>query len=327
LRQATLARAFDVDVQEIGRRGPEAMYPHLNISRRHLAACTCRSTASAIPPTSPWRWPRARGCRTVRIIEGVKVTAVTSDGKACHRCRLGAGRRDRHDRRRHRHQLRRHVGPRSCRAIGRHAAAACLRAFLHRHRTDRGPGRAAGAAGAGRMRLLQGRRRQDDARRLRAGAKPWGMDGIPEDFEFDQLPEDFEHFEPILEMAATGCRCSPRRAFTPSSTGPKASRRMTAITSAKRRRSKATGSRPGYNSIGIVSSGGAGMALAQWIDDGEPPFDLWEVDIRRAQPFQRNRHTCGTRHRNARPALRRSLPLPADRHGARRAPLARCMST
>ncbi len=26
----------------------------------------------------------------------------------------------------------------------------------------------------------------------------------------------------------------------------------------------------GYNSIGIVSSGGAGMALAQWINDGEP---------------------------------------------------------
>ena len=45
----------------------------------------------------------------------------------------------------------------------------------------------------------------------------------------------------------------------------------------------------GYNSIGIVSSGGAGMALAQWIKDGEPPFDLWEVDIRRAQPFQKNR--------------------------------------
>ena len=45
----------------------------------------------------------------------------------------------------------------------------------------------------------------------------------------------------------------------------------------------------GYNSIGIVSSGGAGMALAQWINDGEPPFDLWEVDIRRAQPFQKNR--------------------------------------
>jgi 4-methylaminobutanoate oxidase (formaldehyde-forming) len=31
------------------------------------------------------------------------------------------------------------------------------------------------------------------------------------------------------------------------------------------------------------------MALAHWITEGEPPFDLWEVDIRRAQPFQRNR--------------------------------------
>ena len=32
-------------------------------------------------------------------------------------------------------------------------------------------------------------------------AKPWGMDGIPEDFSFDQLPDDWEHFEPILENA------------------------------------------------------------------------------------------------------------------------------
>ena len=51
----------------------------------------------------------------------------------------------------------------------------------------------------------------------------------------------------------------------------------------------------GYNSIGIVSSGGAGMALAQWIADGEPPFDLWEVDIRRVQPFQANRRYLRTR--------------------------------
>jgi 4-methylaminobutanoate oxidase (formaldehyde-forming) len=32
-------------------------------------------------------------------------------------------------------------------------------------------------------------------------AKPWAMDGIPDNFEFDQLPEDFDHFEPILEAA------------------------------------------------------------------------------------------------------------------------------
>jgi 4-methylaminobutanoate oxidase (formaldehyde-forming) len=45
----------------------------------------------------------------------------------------------------------------------------------------------------------------------------------------------------------------------------------------------------GFNSIGIQSAGGAGMALAQWMEDGAKPFDLGDVDIARAQPFQRNR--------------------------------------
>ena len=47
---------------------------------------------------------------------------------------------------------------------------------------------------------------KEDAGKIMLGAfepvsKPWGMNGIPDSFEFDQLPEDFDHFEPILEMA------------------------------------------------------------------------------------------------------------------------------
>ncbi len=42
----------------------------------------------------------------------------------------------------------------------------------------------------------------------------------------------------------------------------------------------------GFNSIGIQSAGGAGMALAHWITEGEPPFDLHDVDIRRFEPWQ-----------------------------------------
>ena len=45
----------------------------------------------------------------------------------------------------------------------------------------------------------------------------------------------------------------------------------------------------GFNSIGIQSSGGAGKVLADWIIDGHPPMDLWDVDVRRVMPFQRNR--------------------------------------
>jgi sarcosine dehydrogenase len=37
----------------------------------------------------------------------------------------------------------------------------------------------------------------------------------------------------------------------------------------------------GFNAFGIASGGGAGMALAEWVVKGAPPFDLWPVDIRR----------------------------------------------
>lgn len=46
----------------------------------------------------------------------------------------------------------------------------------------------------------------------------------------------------------------------------------------------------GFNSFGIASAGGAGKALAEWVDSGEPQSDLWAVDIRR----------FGTHHRDLR---------------------------
>ena len=45
----------------------------------------------------------------------------------------------------------------------------------------------------------------------------------------------------------------------------------------------------GLNSIGLQSAGGIGRVISDWIRNGHPPSDLWEVDVRRNQPFQRNR--------------------------------------
>ncbi len=43
----------------------------------------------------------------------------------------------------------------------------------------------------------------------------------------------------------------------------------------------------GFNAYGIAAGGGAGMALAEWVANGAPPFDLWPVDIRRfGRPHQ-----------------------------------------
>jgi len=117
-------------------------------------------------------------------------------------------------------------------------------------------------------------------------AKPWGMDGIPDDFCFDSLPDDFAHFEPIFntaiqrfpELADAGIQLffNGPESFTVDDRyllGPTPELENLFVAC-------------GFNSIGIQSSGGAGKVLAQWMQDGQPPMDLWDVDVRRTFPFQ-----------------------------------------
>ncbi len=120
-------------------------------------------------------------------------------------------------------------------------------------------------------------------------AKPWGMGGIPETFCFDSLPADYDHIAPLVDAAVhrmpilgeTGIRlffngpesCTPDDRYLLGES-PEVTGMYLAC---------------GFNSIGIQSSGGAGKVLADWIVDGHPPMDLWDVDARRSMPFQRNR--------------------------------------
>ncbi|NRB21032.1 MAG: FAD-dependent oxidoreductase [Rhodobacteraceae bacterium] len=136
---------------------------------------------------------------------------------------------------------------------------------------------------------------KEDAGKILLGAfepnaKPWGMEGISERFEFDQLPEDFDHFEPILEAA---CNRMPMLAEVGIHTffnGPESFTPDDAYHLGQAPEMDNVWVAAGFNSIGIQSAGGAGMALAQWMDAGEKPFDLGDVDVSRMQPFQGNQH-------------------------------------
>ena len=135
---------------------------------------------------------------------------------------------------------------------------------------------------------------KEDAGRIMLGAfepnaKPWGMKGIPEDFCFDELPEDLDHFEPVLEKAISRLPVMSEYGIQTFFNGPESFTPDDRYYLGEAPELKGFWVAAGYNSIGIISSGGAGMALAQWMNDGDPPFDLWDVDIRRAQPFQRNK--------------------------------------
>ena len=134
---------------------------------------------------------------------------------------------------------------------------------------------------------------KEDAGKMMLGAfesraKPWGMDGIPGNFCFDQLPEDLDHFEPILSLALKRMPILNSVGIRTFFNGPESFTPDNRYYLGESISCEGYWLAAGYNSIGIVSSGGAGMALAKWITDGEPPFDLWEVDIRRVEPFQRN---------------------------------------
>ncbi len=120
-------------------------------------------------------------------------------------------------------------------------------------------------------------------------SKPWGMNGIAEDFEFDQLPEDFDHFEPILEAAVNRMPILGEAGIHTFFNGPESFTPDNAYYLGLATGAENVWVAAGFNSIGIQSAGGAGMALAQWMDGGEKPFDLGDVDIARAQPFQGNR--------------------------------------
>ena len=184
----------------------------------------------------------------------------------------------------------RHVGPRSGPYGGRERAVAGLRALLHRHRSDSGPHPIAGAAGARRMRLLQRRRRQDAARRVRTQRQALGLNGIPKDFEFDQLPEDFDHFEPILEGRRQPHADAGRGGHSHLLQWPgklHARRRLPPRPSA--RDGQCLGRLPG--SIRSASSPLAALAW-RWRNgwqDGAKPFDLGDVDIARMERFQGNK--------------------------------------
>ncbi len=127
------------------------------------------------------------------------------------------------------------------------------------------------------------------------GAKPWALDGIPDSFEFDQLPEDFDHFEPILEKAVNRMPMLGEAGIHTFFNGPESFTPDNAYYMGLCPGAQNVWVAAGFNSIGIQSAGGAGMALAQWMEDGEKPFDLGDVDIARAEPFQTNRTYLASR--------------------------------
>jgi 4-methylaminobutanoate oxidase (formaldehyde-forming) len=115
--------------------------------------------------------------------------------------------------------------------------------------------------------------------------KPWADEGLPDDFEFQLLENDLEHFEPLLELAAGRVPAMQTAGIKQFINGPESFTPDGNFILGEAPEVAGVFVGAGFNAFGIASGGGAGMALAEWVGKGEPPYDLWPVDIRR---FGRN---------------------------------------
>jgi 4-methylaminobutanoate oxidase (formaldehyde-forming) len=117
-------------------------------------------------------------------------------------------------------------------------------------------------------------------------AAPWKLEGIPQEFAFGEITPDWDRMGPYVERAMervpaaldAGIRkffCGPE-SFTPDlqpivGEAPEVRNYFVAA---------------GLNSVGILTGGGIGRVVAQWVVDGRPDVDVTGFNIDRLQPFQ-----------------------------------------
>ena len=114
---------------------------------------------------------------------------------------------------------------------------------------------------------------------------PWAEDGIPDGFHYTLLDPDWDHFTPVMELALPRVPALEHAGIKQLINGPESFTPDGNFILGEAPEVKNVFVAAGFNAFGIASGGGAGMALAEWVAKGEPPYDLWPVDIRR---FGRN---------------------------------------
>jgi glycine cleavage system T protein len=112
---------------------------------------------------------------------------------------------------------------------------------------------------------------------------PWGLLGVPADFNSKLLPEDWERFGPLMENAVVRVPMladaeviklvNGPEAFTPDGEFILGETEVPGFWVAA-----------GFCAHGLAGAGGMGQLVAEWIVEGLPAFDVWHMDSRRFGP-------------------------------------------
>jgi glycine cleavage system aminomethyltransferase T/glycine/D-amino acid oxidase-like deaminating enzyme len=116
-------------------------------------------------------------------------------------------------------------------------------------------------------------------------AKPCFVNENPGVLQFHLFNEDWDQFHPILESAIKRLPIVNKVGIRQFLNGPESFTSDNAYILGEYPYIDNLYMAAGFNSSGIASAGGAGLALSEWIIHGRPTRDLWTVDPRRFAKF------------------------------------------
>ncbi|MEM6588334.1 MAG: FAD-dependent oxidoreductase [Pseudomonadota bacterium] len=116
-------------------------------------------------------------------------------------------------------------------------------------------------------------------------AKCWDPYSTEGSRPFLELPEDWEQFTPFMEAALELMPGLAEVGIQHFMNGPESFTADTRPLLGETPQVTGLYVAAGMNSVGVMSSAGIGRALADWVVDGRPSMDMWEVDVARVDPL------------------------------------------
>lgn len=117
---------------------------------------------------------------------------------------------------------------------------------------------------------------------------PWKLDGVPEDFSFGEIQPDWDRMGPYVEKAMSRVPISIDAGVKKFFCGPESFTPDLLPCVGEAPELKNYFMAAGLNSIGILTGGGMGRLLANWVMTGDPGYDITGFNVDRLHPYQAN---------------------------------------
>ncbi len=152
---------------------------------------------------------------------------------------------------------------------------------------------------------------------------PWMIDGVPDDFTFGEIEPDWDRMMPFVEKAMSRIPISQETGIRKFFCGPESFTPDMGVAFGETPEIQNYFVAAGLNSIGIITAGGLGKIMSQWITTGDPGADITQINVDRFHPYQ-----CNPEYRKTRVVetlglvYRRHYPtrVPETARGCKRSP-------